>query len=185
MMTIIFILFVLAYPAVGQIDLPQSHIVISDIGYHFEPIQIVEWLDDMFVSSFQECIHRCNENPLCRTFDYNTEPNWCRLFELEPSPGQIMHDPSRLSQAGYVQLIPNLYSAFNHTCNYCAKERYLFCIQNSCQCSRNCFWDGSVCRKRKYAGSLCENNNECRTADYNLACVLSNVCTSAGLFVSK
>jgi hypothetical protein len=171
----------LIYSSVSQIDLPQSHIVLSDIGYYFVPEQTVEWRNDMYVSSLQECILQCNQDPLCCTLDYNTESNWCRLFEVEPSPGQITYDSSYLSQAGYVDLFPDLYLAFNQTCDQCAQERYLFCIEDSCQCSWNSFWDGSICRKQKYAGSLCANNRECRTADYNLTCVLGNVCTSEGL----
>jgi hypothetical protein len=182
MQVVVFVLFLLTHTIVSSVDLPQSYIVLSDIGYYFEPIQIVEWLDDMFLSSFEECIHQCNENPLCHTFDYNVQPDWCRLFEAEPSPGQITYDSSLISRAGYVQLFPELYSAFNQTCDNCVQERYLFCIQNTCQCSWNSFWDGSICRKQKYAGSSCENDNECRVADYNLTCVVGNVCTSTGLF---
>jgi hypothetical protein len=185
MQTFFYIFFLFIYSAISQIDLPQSHIFISDFGYYFKPIQIGEWLNDMFVSSLEECIHQCNQDPLCRTFDYNVQPNWCRLFEVEPSPEQIIHDLSLISQLGYVQLFSDLYSAFNQTCERCIYERYLICIDDSCQCPWNTFWNGLICQKQKYAGSFCISNNECWTNIYNLTCNLGNICTSAGLFLPK
>jgi hypothetical protein len=182
MQTLIFLFFLFAYSIVSPTDLPQSHIIISDVGYYFQPEQSVEWRNDMLIGSLEECIRQCNQDPLCRTFDYNFQPNECRLFEMEPSPGQIVYDRSVISRTGTIQLFHELYSAFNQTCDQCVQERYLFCLQDSCQCSLNQYWDGSICRKQKYAGSLCESNTECRVADYNLTCVLGNVCTSTGLF---
>lgn len=170
------------YSVLSRLDFPQTHISISEVGYYFNPIQTVEWLHDMFVDSFEQCIDQCHQDHLCRTFDYNLEPKWCRLFEVEPSPEQIIYYPSIQSQVGSVQLFSDLYWAFNQTCDYCARSRYLICSNNRCQCPWNTFWDGSICRKQKYAGSLCNNNIECRTYPYNLTCVSVNICTSAGLF---
>ncbi len=185
MQAIFYILLILTYPTLSQIDLPQSYILMSDLGYYFKPIQTVEWRNDMLISSLTECIHQCNQDFLCRTFDYNVQPNWCRLFQVEPSPGQIIYDSSLISQVGYVQLFSDLYLTFNQTCDYCIRERYLICVDDSCQCPWNTFWDGSICQKQKYAGSFCTSNNECWSYVYNLTCALANLCTSAGLFISK
>jgi len=158
----------------------------SDIGYYFASTQGTDWLNDMFVSSLTECIYQCNQDLNCCTFDYNFQPNECRLFQVEPSPGQIMHDSSAVSQVGYVQLFPDLYSAFNQSCDSCLMARYLICVGNTCQCPWNTFWDGSMCQKQKYAAEFCTiNSNECWNNFYNLTCASAPVCTSAGLFICK
>ena len=182
MMSILLMLLMLLYRIICQIDLPQSHIVMNDIGSYFLPNQDVEWLDDMLVPSFEECFHQCNQNVDCRTFDYNLTPNECRLFLVEPSPGQIVYNSSLISQAGYVELAWGDYSGYNQTCDQCEQKRYLICDQNMCRCPWNTFWDGSICRKQKYNGDLCNVDDECNSYNYNLRCVLSNVCTSTGLF---
>jgi hypothetical protein len=71
---------------------------------------------------------------LCRTFDYDVQPNWCRLFEVESSFRQNIYDLSFTSQVGYVQLFSNLYVAFSETCDYFIRECYRISIDDSYQC---------------------------------------------------
>ena len=181
---IVFVQILLANLILGQIETPQSHIVMSESGYYFQPkAQMTEWLADMYVSTLEECTRRCNANYLCRTFDYNSEPNWCRLFEVESSPGQIINDQSLPSQVGQVQLLSDLYQAFNQSCDYCVTNRYLTCRSAICQCPWKTFWNGLFCEKQRYAGDSCTSDTQCRT-DYEWACVQTKVCTSTGQFVS-
>ncbi len=186
MQTIFFIWLLFPYPILGQmIDLPQSYIPMSDTGYYFSPTQDTDWLDVILVNSLTECVHQCNQNSLCRTFDYDTQPNTCRLFQVEPSPGQIMYNPSFVSHVGYVQLFPDFYSAINQPCDSSVMTHYLICVGNIFQCPWNTFWDGSTCQKQKYAAEVCTNSNECWNNYYNLTCASAPICTSTGLFICK
>ena len=180
--SIFFIELLLIHLIFGQLEIPQSHIVISDLGYYFKPAQATDWRNDLIVSTFEECVRRCNEDYVCRTFDYNFDSNRCRLFEVDSSPGQIANDPSLRSQVGQVQLLPDFYRAINQTCNHCNTNRYLTCIDDLCQCPWNTFWNGLICEKERYAGEFCTNNKQCRTDTYHLTCVSTKVCTSKGWF---
>ena len=163
-----------------EIPLPQSDISLSEAGYYFQPQNGGDWLGTSYLSSVGVCASQCNLDFNCRTFDYNVEPNLCRLFQVEPSPDQIRSDSSLVSQLGVVQLYPELYLAFNQSCEACANDRYLICDQGRCRCPWEAFWNGQICEKQRYAGVTCTRSDQCRDNPYNLTCNTVRICSSAG-----
>ncbi|CAF4574497.1 unnamed protein product, partial [Didymodactylos carnosus] len=111
------------------------------------------------------------------TFDYDTLSKRCRLFEGEITTGKVnrsaaIPSTSRVSSIAYTQ---HLYLAYNQTCDQCQINRYLLCINQTCQCPPHTYWNAWMCLNQGYNGSLCQNDQWCRT-DKNITCSSSNFC---------
>ena len=172
------LLFVVAN--LGQIPLPQTDFYLSEEGFYFNPDEGGDWLDHLDTDSVGDCAYHCNMNPSCRTFEYYDDINHCELFQVEPSPQQIGFDPSKLTYLGYVQLHPQLFLAFNKSCDACVNRRYLICYQGLCRCTWQTFWNGKICEKQRYAGKTCNGIDQCRNNPLGLTCNSLPICSATG-----
>ncbi|CAF1450480.1 unnamed protein product [Didymodactylos carnosus] len=153
----------------------QSFIHLDDLGTSFAPADPIELINTISVSSKIGCAQACNLNSLCRTFDYDTLSKRCRLFEGEITTGKVNKSaaiPSRVSSIAYTQ---QLYLAYNQTCDQCQINRYLLCINQTCHCPPHTYWNAWMCLNQGYNGSLCKNDEWCRT-DKHITCSSSNLC---------
>ena len=173
-------MFLLAVVNLQQTLLPQSDLYLGELGSYFSPDEDGDWLDHLDTDSVGDCAVHCNMNPTCRTFEYYDDINHCELFQVEPSPQQIGFDPSKLTYFGYVQLHPQLFSAFNQPCDACINGRYLICDQGLCRCPWQAFWNGAICEKQRYSGKNCNDTDQCRNYPYNLVCTAVPICSANG-----
>lgn len=173
--SILFFLLICCQPLLGTDYF--SRIIKSDPALEYLPAHSIELLSESLVDKYTRCALACSLDPRCRSFDFNSQIYRCRLFEGESSTGRIISSAYSTSLVGSIALSPNLYSAYNRTCDHCSVNRYLACQKQRCQCPKNLFWDGSICRNQMYANSSCNQNNNCRSADLNLTCVQANRCT--------
>ena len=127
-----------------------------------------------------ECAMQCNQNRRCRTFDYDQSSLVCRLFEGEVSTGTVLNNStlssSRVGSIRYTSTdVLQQYSAYNQSCDQCGigVNRYLQCINNSCRCPPNTYWNGQMCLNQLYNGSTCNYPSDCRQ-DLNLTCSNEN-----------
>ncbi|CAF1139607.1 unnamed protein product, partial [Didymodactylos carnosus] len=156
----------------------DSHIELTNPGIEFQPANEIELLStDINVKSLMICASWCNQNPQCRTFDYqSSSPLRCRLFEGGSSTGTQVNSSSPTSRLGAISYYPELYSAYNQSCNRCQQSRYLLCVNDRCQCPPNTFWNSSMCSNQHYSGLTCQADDWCRQ-DLNLTCFLpTNTC---------
>ncbi|CAF1077668.1 unnamed protein product, partial [Didymodactylos carnosus] len=154
-----------------------SHIHLGDFGTLFAPADPIELINTISVSSRIGCAQTCNLNSLCRTLDYDTLSKRCRLFEGEITTGQVNRSAAvpSTSRVGSIAYTQQLYLVYNQTCNQCQINRYLLCINNTCQCPPHTYWNGSMCLNQGYNGSSCQNGEWCRN-DKNITCSSSHLC---------
>ncbi|CAF0739986.1 unnamed protein product [Adineta steineri] len=181
-------IYFIVYPLTlqQQYNLFQSYIHLTEFGTTFQPPDPIELLNIFSsVSSLLRCSMLCNQNCQCRTFDYDQSSLVCRLFESEYSTGTILTNSSSLtSRIGAIlyntTATSQFYSAYNQTCDQCGtgENRYLQCINNTCQCPIYTYWNGQKCLNQVYEGSNCSSTLSCRQ-DLNLTCYpLTNTCTT-------
>ena len=123
------------------------------------------------------CAMQCNQNRQCRTFDYDQLSLICRLFEGEFSTGTVLNNPTSLSSSRIGGILYDTtdtlqqYSSYNQSCDQCGigVNRYLQCINNTCQCPPHTYWNGQMCLNQVYNGSQCNYSSACRQ-DFNLTC---------------
>ncbi|CAF1230640.1 unnamed protein product [Didymodactylos carnosus] len=149
----------------------------TDFGTSFTPADPIELINTISVSSQIRCAQTCNVNSLCRTFDYDTLSKRCRLFEGEITTGLVNRSAAipSTSRVGSIAYTPQIYLAYNRTCDQCQINRYLLCISNTCQCTPYTYWNGYMCLNQGYNGSVCQNDQWCRN-DKNLTCSSSDFC---------
>jgi hypothetical protein len=128
----------------------------------------------------------CNQNRQCRTFDYDQSSMICRLFEGQLSTGTILYNATLLSsRIGAIiyntTLASKLYSSYNQTCDQCSitGNRYLQCVNNTCQCPIHTYWNGQMCSNQLYNGSNCSPSTVSCRQDLNLTC--SNQTNTCGV----
>ena len=165
----------------------QSFITISAKGYEFLPVNHIAFLDQFNCLSFHSCAKACNFNFRCRTFDYDTMSQQCRLFEDESFTDQIILSNSQFSRVGSILYAPALYpqGVFNYPCdNACMLNRYFLCdpTLNTCQCPINTFWDGQVCQNMRYLHAQCSMDTQCRQGPSNTSviCEQATMCGQGG-----
>ena len=162
----------------AQNNMWQSYVQLSSPGLEFVPIDVQALLIEQVTSqSLQMCTRTCHANSACRTFDYDTESRRCRLFGGDSdSTGVVVSSNSTSSRIGSVQLVPSLFSNKGQPCSSCYNDRYLVCINNTCRCPRNTYFDGSVCRSSQYKlGAPCQDSSWCRD-DLNYTCLPRKQC---------
>jgi hypothetical protein len=156
----------------------QSFIQLTPFGTKFQPRNSIELLDTYTnIRSLLQCSMPCNQNRQCRTFDYDQSTLICRLFEGEFSTGTILYNSTSLtSRIGAIiyntTIIPDLYSSYNRTCNQCSTDenRYLQCINGTCQCPIHTYWNSQICSNQLYNGSNCSSWTLSCRQDLNLTC---------------
>lgn len=156
----------------------ESSMQMTAFGMKFQPRDPIELLGTFAnVRSLLRCAMKCNQNRQCRTFDYDQASLVCRIFEGEISTGSILNNSVSLVSSRIGSIRYNTtdtleqYSSYNQTCNQCGigVNRYLQCINNTCQCPPHTYWNGQICLNQVYNGSYCTSSPACRQ-DFNLTC---------------
>ena len=154
----------------------QSSIDLTQLETAFLPRNAIELIGVFHsVRSLIRCTMQCNQNRRCRTFDYDSSSLVCRLFEGQFSTGTVLHNetlPSSRIGAILFNTDAKIYSSYNQTCDQCnmGSNRYLECINGSCQCPLNNFWNGETCLNQLYDGSNCNFSLPSCRQDFNLSC---------------
>ncbi|CAF0894873.1 unnamed protein product [Adineta steineri] len=118
----------------------------------------------------------CEMIARCRTFNYDIQIKHCRLYQGDiDSTGEVVPSVSSQSVCGSIKLIMENFADYGGPCSICDGSRYLTCINLTCQCQPNTFFNGSMCRSQKLIGGGCTSDNQCRN-DLNLKCLLNNQC---------
>ena len=106
----------------------------TNFGFECQPIVSADQLATFTsVLNVVHCASKCNQQAICRSFDYDTSTMMCRLF----SDASVVSSNSTTSRAGSVQYTPDLYSSYGQMCtrDNCEISRYLTCNPfNTCQC---------------------------------------------------
>jgi hypothetical protein len=152
----------------------QSVSDISNPGHEFVPIDSSHPPLLIFTAKkLLYCYLQCNQRIDCRTFDFDSSSQQCRLWDGDLTTGSIVASPSKpQSVVGTIQLSSSNYVNINNqSCNACAQSRYETCDTNSttCQCPSNTFWNGSMCLAQLFQNQTCSQADACRS-DLNLTC---------------
>ncbi|CAF1233147.1 unnamed protein product [Adineta ricciae] len=155
----------------------QSLFNISDLGQQFSPVnQQALLLSNISADSSSTCRQACHANIYCWIYDYDGLTKQCRLFEGDVSTmGIISASSSPLSTVGQIQLNKELFASSGLSCSFCAKSRYLTCVNSTCQCLARTYFDGSMCRSQKLLSTQCTSETDCRN-DLNLTCLSRKQC---------
>ncbi len=152
-----------------------AQFTLSTIGTQFQPANQVELLATFSnTPTTVSCAMHCYYDSLCRTFDFDSNSQKCRLFEGSVDTGILLSTSLLSSVVGWINIPPSTYDMYNAPSNQCVNNRFLVSDVSSglCQCPIYTFWNGSMCLNQRYAGEVCENNNWCRT-DLNISCIMS------------
>jgi hypothetical protein len=119
----------------------------------------------------------CNLNVQCRTLDYDSSSLVCRLFQSALNAGYIIAAPST-SRIGYLEYFSIFFSGYHQPCSQCTENRYLTCLNSTCECLLYSFWNGSQCENQRYENASCLNDDWCRNDPFGLICSVSHICIS-------
>jgi len=155
----------------------QSTTVFSINGFEFSPIdEQALFLLESNANSIMSCFQTCHLTAQCRIYDFDDQSHRCRIFEGDiATMGVVVASTSSLSRVGSIELRPELFANEGQPCSFCQGSRYLRCINDTCQCQPNTFFDGSMCQSQKLLGSECINSTECRN-DLNYTCLPRQQC---------
>ncbi|CAF3874554.1 unnamed protein product [Rotaria magnacalcarata] len=154
----------------------SSTLSLSLQGHEFQSQYDVQLIFNKTAQSRLLCAAACNQNPSCRTFDYDSSSHRCRLFEADLTNGAIIATTSQTSIVGNVILSASLYaSMYNQSCSACRENRYQTCSSttNTCQCPGNSYWNGSMCPLQLFENATCSQPDACRS-DCNLSCIINS-----------
>jgi hypothetical protein len=168
---IVFLCLVLAANA-----LEPAIFTLSTMGNQFEAANSVELLATLSNTRIVgNCAMSCYLNIQCRTFDFNSNSQECRLFEGSVDTGTLLSTSSP-TVVGWINIDSSVYNLYNASSDECLNNQFLYSdtLSGLCECPINTFWNGSMCLNQRYAGEACENNNWCRTGLF-LNCI-SSVC---------
>ncbi|CAF1531684.1 unnamed protein product [Adineta ricciae] len=161
-----------------------SRITFSAIEHEFQPVNSVQLILVTIAKSRTMCSVACNEQPFCRTLDYDSASGRCRLFEADETTGSIISSTSPTSIVGTVSISSlEFVHIHNESCKACQQDRYEYCPinGNTCQCWPHTFWNGSVCLLQLFENGTCSQLDACRD-DFNLTCATEmgqfTICTS-------
>lgn len=170
---ITFAVFASIPPASGTYS---SMFTLSSPGQEFQPESSNQLILSIIVQSRLLCATHCNEHVSCRTFDYDSSSQRCRLLEADLSTGSIILSVSSSSVVGYAILSMSLYVPIHdEPCSACQEDRYQICSMNTstCQCPLNTFWNGTICSLQLFQNATCTQIDACR-ADLNLSCTIGS-----------
>ncbi|CAF0780857.1 unnamed protein product [Adineta steineri] len=155
----------------------QAFIDLSNVGLEFSPFDeqallLSETTTDLVVNCAQICLTIVE----CRIFNFDIQTKHCRLYEGDiDTTGSIITSVSSQSICGSFQMTMNDFVDYGRPCSMCDHNRYLICINSSCQCQSHTYFDGSICRSQKLNGARCGSDVECRN-DINLTCLMNIEC---------
>ncbi|CAF1127341.1 unnamed protein product [Adineta ricciae] len=154
----------------------QSQTNVSEAGLEYSAFDNQTLLFQYSAKSLILCTAQCFAIANCRTFDFNAQTRRCRLFEGDLSTsGSIIASASTQSRVGSIQVSPAQFAALGAPCSSCQGNRYLVCIEATCQCLPHTYFDGSVCKSQKLLGAKCNMSYACRT-DLNYTCLPRKQC---------
>jgi hypothetical protein len=150
----------------------QSSANVSGSGFEFSPVdQSSLFLFEVTAKSIISCTATCQSATGCRIFDYDNQSHRCRMFQGDiATMGSIVASSSSQSRVGTIKLLPEYFVNWGQPCSYCLGSHFLVCINNSCRCPPDTFFNGSSCQSQKLLGADCNNSAECRT-DLNYTCL--------------
>ncbi|CAF0850742.1 unnamed protein product [Adineta ricciae] len=96
------------------------------------------------MESIKECTIECNQNVMCRAFDYNAANSQeCRLFEGNTNTlGDIVISFSAQLAVGAVHISANDFIEYVRPCTSFCESRYLMCGSSlTCECIKHTYWD--------------------------------------------
>ena len=152
----------------------QTRMKLSPSGYKFQRRFDIQLTLNTTARSRIICAAMCDQQPLCRAFDYDSTSSRCRLFEGDLTTGSISPSTSLTSITGIVLISPPLFASIhNQPCHKCQENRFEFCSSNAstCGCWPRTFWDGSICSLQLFENDTCSQIDACRT-DLNLTCAV-------------
>lgn len=156
----------------------QSYWSLSSPGLVFKPKdEQALFISQTFTDSKVKCAFSCHSTIDCRIFDYDASSRRCRLFEgnVEVMGGLTGNTSYPQSVVGSIELNAELFGAHGQPCSSCQQNRFLSCINGSCQCPSRTYFDGSICQSQKVLGNRCVNATECRQ-DLNYTCLPRQQC---------
>ncbi|CAF1246816.1 unnamed protein product [Rotaria sordida] len=126
----------------------QSSTVLSTSGYEFAPIdEQALFLLETNIDSITSCAQLCHSMSLCRIFDYDDQSHRCRIFEGDiTTMGTVIISSSSHSYVGIIELSPEHFANQGRPCLFCENSRYLTCINSTCQCQPNTYFNGLMCQ---------------------------------------
>ncbi|CAF1303098.1 unnamed protein product [Adineta ricciae] len=164
-------------------QISQSYIVYYSNGTQYSPVNpAAQLLSTTTRNSLKLCAVACNQNRLCRIFDYDVSAlDQCRLFEGDiDTVGSIIAVPSQ-SRVGVVKISAAVFSQYGLSCQTsCYETRYLTCSTNStCECVPHTYWNisTSICAPQlPVIGASCQQNRSMCREDFGYTCLPSNQC---------
>ena len=123
----------------------QSQLSLTTFGYAVQQQSTPDLLATISnVMSVILCAGYCNQQQLCRVFDYHMATGICRIF----SNGGVVSSNLSRSRVGTIRDLPSLYSSYSHQCTLsnCQVNRNLICGTNyTCQCPTGLVWNTQMC----------------------------------------
>jgi hypothetical protein len=117
----------------------------TTFGFEFQPQSSSDQLAIYSgVRNVVLCASKCNQQQLCRYFDYDTSAMVCRIFV----DGTVVASVLPTSRVGIIRYMLDAYSSHGQPCtwNTCQVNRYLMCDAfNTCQCPTSLAWNGTMC----------------------------------------
>lgn len=178
-----YVLFVLLVSEVHPQILSASFTLSSD-GTEFIPVDsslLLKTIDQPNISR-TGCASACNKLiPFCLTFDFDSLSHRCRLFQGDLTTGQISLStlPSH-SVVGTFNMDVQIFTNYGQACSQCAENRFLTCINSTCRCPSQTYFNGAVCQPQQFAGAPCISSSVCRT-DLNYTCTQALQCQRKSL----
>ena len=148
-------------------------------GMEFSPFDQQTMLLEVHTNSRMTCGIQCLNTRHCHIFNFDIQTSRCRLYEgdINITGSIISSSSSSQSICGSLISIPADFVNYGHSCSDCTDDHYLTCRNTTCQCYTHEYFDGQICRSQKLNGSVCVNDNECRS-DMNLTCGMNGECGS-------
>ncbi|CAF3895899.1 unnamed protein product [Adineta steineri] len=161
-----------------------SQTILSSQGTQYIPANMPAQLISITnTDSIKKCSILCNNNVLCRIFDYGVSSSkQCRLFEGDTNKlGQIVSSSSSQAQVGTLQISARLFAEYGSPCiSTCNQIRYLRCGSNStCECMPHTYWNPSISMcipQSPILGASCQQNMSMCRQDLNYTCLQFNQC---------
>ena len=169
-MLLILLLVIVILPSNAEY---QSRMILSSVGMEFQSQNNIQLLSTKTMQTMTSCALACHQLSSCRTFDYDSVSQRCRLFEGDSTTGSIITSASSTSLVGSILISSTLYlSTHNQPCQACQENRYEICVTNTstCQCPSHTYWDGSICALQLFGNDQCNFIDSCRS-DLDLICL--------------
>lgn len=148
---------------------------VADLAFSAKDIDMI-LLEQAELKSLTFCLQLCHDHPQCHSFDYNDQSRRCRLFPTDIDVNDpVMTISTPHSIIGSVQFKPEYFSTYGQPCSACMNSNYLICLNDTCQCPSQTFFDGSTCRSQKLLGQDCRREHECRM-DLGYTCLPRQQC---------